>query len=153
MCIRDSKGEWVALAERHRKRVARHVYPLPHADGSGLGIHLTRDVEGYLYAGPDVEWVAHPWPEAPSLALDPRKIPAFGAALRRFMPDVGDHDLFPMMAGLRTKLSGPGEPARDFLVWRGRDHGWPGVTALVGIESPGLTACLALGQHVAELLR
>lgn len=144
------KGEWVALSERYRKSVGRHVYPLPHTDGAGLGVHLTRDVDGYLYAGPDVEWLPHAWPALPVAALTPDKVSAFGAALRRFMPDVSDDELHPMMAGLRTKLAGPGEPARDFEIWRGADHGWPGVTALLGIESPGLTACLALGQHVAE---
>lgn len=141
------KGEWMALSERHRKRVARHVYPLPHGDGSGLGIHLTRDLDGYLYAGPDVTWQT-----TPDEGLSVEKIPVFGAAVRRYMPDVPDADLHPMMAGIRPKLSGEGEPARDFAVWSGRERGWPGLTALAGIESPGLTACLALGDHVASLI-
>jgi len=138
------KGEWMALDGAHRKRVSRHVYPLPKSDG--LGIHLTRDLDGYLYAGPDTEWV-----EGEDYALSPHKIAAFGEALRRFYPAVGDHELHPMMAGIRPKLSRAGEPARDFLVWSGEGHGWPRVTALLGIESPGLTACLALGDHVAAL--
>ena len=141
------KGEWVALSERHRKSISRHIYPLPHEDGSGLGVHLTRDVDGYLYAGPDVTWQS-----APDHSLTPEKVPLFGAALRRFYPEVADAELHPMMAGIRPKLSREGAPARDFLIWQGREHGWPGVTALLGIESPGLTACLALGDHVAQLL-
>lgn len=139
------KGEWMALDGKHRKRISRHVYPLPNADG--LGIHLTRDLDGYLYAGPDTEWV-----EQEDYALSPYKIPAFAEALRRFYPAVRDDELHPMMAGIRPKLSRAGEPPRDFVVWSGAEHGWPHLTALLGIESPGLTACLALGDHVAGLL-
>lgn len=141
-----AKGEWVALGERHRKGVSRHVYPVPHEDGGALGIHLTRDVDGFLYAGPDITW------NDASLTLSPDKVPAFGEAIRRYYPGVADDELFPLMAGVRTKLSRRGEPARDFLVWNGQDHGLPGVLALLGIESPGLTACLALGEHVAAQL-
>ncbi len=139
------KGEWMALDGAHRKRVSRHVYPLPNADG--LGIHLTRDLDGYLHAGPDTEWI-----EREDYTLSPHKIAAFGEALRRFYPSVRDHELHPMTAGIRPKLSGPGEPPRDFCVWSGGAHGWPQLTALLGIESPGLTACLALGDHVAASL-
>jgi len=141
-----AKGEWVALSERHRKAVSRHVYPVPHADGSALGIHLTRDVEGFLHAGPDLTWG-----EA-DLGLRTEKVPQFFDALRRYYPDVRLDDLVPSMAGIRPKLSREGEPARDFLVWRGEAHGVPGLVALLGIESPGLTACLALGEHVAAQL-
>jgi L-2-hydroxyglutarate oxidase LhgO len=139
-----AKGEWVALSERHRKAISRHVYPVPHADGAALGIHLTRDVEGFLHAGPDLTWG-----EA-DLGLRPEKVPQFFEALRRYYPDVRADDLVPCMAGVRPKLSRQGEPARDFLVWRGEAQGLPGLVALLGIESPGLTACLALGEHVAS---
>lgn len=142
------KGEWMALDGVHRKRVSRHVYPLPDADG--LGIHLTRDLDGYLYAGPDTEWLEGDG--AHDHTLSPHKIELFGAALRRFYPGVADRELHPMMAGIRPKLSRAGEPPRDFSVWSGAEHGWPHVTALLGIESPGLTACLALGEHVASQL-
>jgi L-2-hydroxyglutarate oxidase LhgO len=141
-----AKGEWVALSERHRKGVSRHVYPVPHADGAALGVHLTRDVDGFLYAGPDLTW------GDASFSLSPEKVPHFLEAIRRFYPHVRADELHPVMAGVRPKLSRRGEPARDFCVWRGGEHGLDGVIALVGIESPGLTACLALGEHVAALV-
>jgi L-2-hydroxyglutarate oxidase LhgO len=138
---RFCKGEWMALAERWRKAVGRLIYPLPEAHG--LGIHLTRDVDGFLIAGPDVEWV-----HEPSVALDGPKRERFAEAVARYLPGVTADDLHPLTAGVRPKLGGPDDPPRDFAIAGAEHHGQAGLVVLSGIESPGLTASLALGDEV-----
>lgn len=145
---RFCKGEWMALDERWRKAVRRLVYPLPDARGHGLGIHLTRDVDGFLIAGPDVEWQ-----DAPSVALDPSKCERFAEAVGRYLPGITAADLHPLTAGVRPKLGGPDDPPRDFVLAGEREHGAAGLVVCAGIESPGLTASLAIGEEVAILAR
>lgn len=141
------KGQWMALDERWRKAVRHLVYPLPEAGGHGLGIHLTRDVDGFLLAGPDVEWV-----DAPSYTLDPARAERFAAAVSSYLPGLVAGELHPLMAGVRAKLSGAGEPVRDFVLADEALHHTPGLVVLAGIESPGLTAALAIGEEVAQRL-
>jgi D-amino-acid oxidase len=150
---RFCKGSWVALDERYRKFVGRLVYPVPHVDGGGsaaptaLGVHLTRDLEGFLFAGPDAEWI-----DAPDFTLDPGKPEAMRDAIARWIPGIAAHELVPLAAGVRPKLVGPGEPAVDFAIRDGATLGAPGLVVLAGIESPGLTACLAIAEEVARIL-
>ncbi|MFT3914977.1 MAG: NAD(P)/FAD-dependent oxidoreductase [Anaeromyxobacteraceae bacterium] len=139
-----AKGSWFVL--RGKAPFRRLVYPVP-VEG-GLGTHLTLDLAGAARFGPDVEWV-----EAPgALAVDPGRAPAFEAAVRRFWPGLPPGALAPGFAGIRPKLSGPGEPARDFELSDASAHGVPGLVCLYGIESPGLTACLAIAARVRKLL-
>jgi L-2-hydroxyglutarate oxidase LhgO len=121
---------------------SRLVYPVP-AEG-GLGVHLTLDLGGQARFGPDVEWV-----EREDYDVDPRRADGFYAEVRKYWPDLADGALHPDYAGIRPKLHGPGEPAPDFLIQREDSHGVPGLVNLLGIESPGLTACLALAEEVA----
>jgi L-2-hydroxyglutarate oxidase LhgO len=138
------RGTWMALDVRHRKAVSHLVYPLPEADG--LGIHLTRDVDGFLIAGPDAEWVDTP---AFDLETSPEKEVQFAAALARHLaPEIASSPLHPLMVGVRPRLSGPGEPPRDFAILDARSHGVPGLVVTAGIESPGLTACLAIAEEI-----
>lgn len=95
--------------------------------------------------GPDVEWV-----DAPDYAVDPGRAECFEAAIRRYWPGLPDGRLMPDYAGIRPKLSGPGEPAADFRIDGPGEHGWPGLVQLFGIESPGLTASLSLAEAVAD---
>jgi L-2-hydroxyglutarate oxidase LhgO len=134
------KGDYFRLATRHAGLVRHLVYPVPAQ--AGLGIHITFDLGGKLTAGPDVEYV-----DRVRYDVDPSKAARFGAAVRRYLPDVRDEDLEPDYAGVRPKLAGPGEPFRDFVV---EEEG--GLVNLVGIESPGLTAAGAIALRVAELL-
>lgn len=139
-----AKGTYFSLAGR--APFARLVYPVP--EQAGLGIHLTLDLGGQARFGPDVQWV-----DAPDYAVDPRRAAAFEAAIRRYWPGLPDGALRPAYAGVRPKLQGPGEPAQDFLVQGPTQHGVEGLWNLLGIESPGLTACLALADWVVEQAR
>jgi L-2-hydroxyglutarate oxidase LhgO len=98
---------------------------------------------GQARFGPDVEWVG-----TEEYRVDPARAGAFAAAVRRYWPAIPADALQPGYAGFRPKIVGPGEPAADFLVQGPRDHGVPGLVHLFGIESPGLTACLALADEV-----
>jgi D-amino-acid oxidase len=137
------KGDYFRLSSRLRGMVSRLVYPTPAQ--AGLGIHLTLDLDGQLRAGPDTEYV-----DAPRYAIDPNKRGAFGAALRRYAPDIEDSDLEPDYAGIRPKLHGPGESFHDFVIEA--DRVAPGLIDLIGIESPGLTASPAIARRVAAVL-
>jgi L-2-hydroxyglutarate oxidase LhgO len=124
----------------------RLVYPVPPA--GGLGVHITLDLAGQARFGPDVEWVS-----AVDYTVDPARGEAFYAAVRRYWPGLRDGALQPGYAGIRPKISGPTEPAADFVVQGPATHGVPGLVNLYGIESPGLTASLALADEVARQLR
>jgi L-2-hydroxyglutarate oxidase LhgO len=112
-----------------------------------LGVHLTLDLGGQAKFGPDVQWVDSPTDLVVDAARD-----AFYAEVRRYWPGLPDGALVPGYAGIRPKISGPSEPARDFVIDGPEVHGVPGLVNLFGIESPGLTSSLAIGRHVAELL-
>ena len=123
----------------------RHlIYPLP-AEG-GLGIHLTLDLSGAARFGPDVDWV-----DRPDWQADPARKPAFVEAIRSWWPEVDPRRLQPAWAGVRPKLE-RSSAFMDFRIDDQRAHGVPGLWILAGIESPGLTAALALGEHVAASL-
>jgi len=139
------KGDYFALPARYTGVAEHLVYPVPvHA---GLGIHITFDLTGRVMAGPDTEYVA-----APRYDVDPAKAAVFGAALRRYLPDIRDDELTPGYAGVRPKLQGPGEPFRDFVIEEASRYGAPQLVNLVGIESPGLTASEAIADEVDRLI-
>lgn len=124
---------------------SRLIYPVPVP--GGLGTHLTLDLAGRGRFGPDVEWI-----ERPDYAIGTDRRAAVAAAVRRFWPAVEEGRLFPDYAGVRPKISGPGEAPADFCVAGPRQHGLPGLVAAFGIESPGLTASLALADHALAAL-
>lgn len=128
-----------------RPAFSRLIYPAP-VEG-GLGIHLTLDLAGRMRFGPDVEWI-----DAPDYEVDPGRGALFYAAIRRYWPALPDGALVPDYAGIRPKLSGPGEGAADFLIDGPAEHGLPGLVHLFGIESPGLTSSLSLAEDVADRL-
>ena len=110
-------------------------------------MHVTLDLAGQARFGPDVEWV-----ERIDYDVDPRRAERFYAAIRRYWPGLPDGALSPAYAGIRPKISGSGEPAADFVIQGPAEHGVAGLVNLYGIESPGLTASLALADDVARLL-
>jgi len=139
-----AKGNYFSLLGRQPFK--RLVYPMP--DGAGLGVHATVDLKGRVRFGPDVEWVEGEL----DYHVDPARGDAFTAAVRAYWPSLSDGALQPDYAGIRPKLHGPGEPVPDFHVEGPATHGVPGLVNLLGIESPGLTACLALADMVVERL-
>jgi len=144
-----ARGHYFALAGR--PAFQRLIYPLP--EPGGLGVHLTLDLAGQMRFGPDVQWVPVTAPGAEDYSVDPARAQGFEDAIRRFWPALPAGRLQPAYAGLRPKVSGPGEPAADFVFSGPADHGWPGLVNLFGIESPGLTASIAIGERVAAMLQ
>ena len=138
-----AKGNYYSLNRKNPFR--RLIYPVP--EPGGLGVHVTLDLAGQARFGPDVEWV-----ERINYDVDPRRAERFYAAIRRYWPGLPDNSLSPGYAGIRPKTAGPGEPAPDFEIQGPRKHGVPGLVHLYGIESPGLTASLALARVVREEL-
>jgi L-2-hydroxyglutarate oxidase LhgO len=141
------KGSYFALSGR--SPFSRLVYPLH--DAAGLGVHLTLDLAGQARFGPDTEWL--PDDAVLDYRVDPARARGFYDAIRRYWPALPDGALVPAYAGIRPKIAGSREPARDFIVSGPAEHGVPGLVNLFGIESPGLTAALAIGQAVAMALR
>ena len=137
--LRLAKGNYYGLAGQ--APFTHLVYPVPEA--AGLGVHLTLDLGGQARFGPDVEWV-----DRLDYDVDPARAEAFYGEIRRYWPELPEGALQPAYAGIRPKLQGPGEPAVDFLIQGPEAHGVPGLVNLLGIESPGLTACLALAEHL-----
>jgi L-2-hydroxyglutarate oxidase LhgO len=139
-----AKGNYYSLTGR--APFSRLVYPVP--EPGGLGVHVTLDMAGQARFGPDVEWI-----DRIDYTVDPKRAERFYAAIRRYWPGLADGALAPGYAGIRPKTAGPGAPAPDFEVQGPRAHRVPGLVNLFGIESPGLTASLALAGIVAGELR
>jgi len=142
-----AKGSYFTLSGR--SPFSRLVYPVP--EPGGLGTHLTLDLGGQARFGPDVEWLDETDPSAIDYAVDPRRAERFYAAIRAYWPGLRDGSLVPAYSGVRPKLSGPGQPAADFKIAGPADHGARGLINLFGIESPGLTASLAIADAVLAL--
>ena len=137
-----ARGNYFSISGR--APFSRLIYPMPNE--AGLGVHLTIDLGGQARFGPDVEWV-----DTINYDVDPRRADSFYAAIREYWPELPEDGLQPAYAGIRPKLSGPGEPAADFVIQGPAAHGVRGLVNLFGIESPGLTASLAIAQRVCEL--
>jgi L-2-hydroxyglutarate oxidase LhgO len=136
-----AKGTYFGLAGR--APFGHLVYPIP--EHGGLGVHLTLDLAGRARFGPDVQWI-----DEPNYDVDPRRADRFYSAIREYWPALPDGALQPAYAGIRPKISGPTQPAADFRIDGPAVHGVPGLVNLFGIESPGLTASLALADYVAR---
>lgn len=143
-----SKGNYYSLAGR--APFTHLVYPAP-AD-AWLGVHLTLDLGGQAKFGPDQEWLDVRSAAEIDYAVDPRRSDGFYAEVRRYWPGLPDGSLQPSYSGVRPKIHAPGEPAPDFRIDGPPLHGVAGVVNLFGIESPGLTSALAIGEHVLSLL-
>jgi L-2-hydroxyglutarate oxidase LhgO len=137
-----AKGNYFGLNGRNPFR--RLVYPVP--EPGGLGVHVTLDMGGRCRFGPDVEWI-----ETLDYAVDPARAEPFYAAVRRYWPGLPDGALTPDYAGIRAKITPRGAPAADFVIQGPREHGVAGLVNLYGIESPGLTASLAIADKVVAL--
>lgn len=144
-----AKGSYYALSGK--APFSRLIYPAPQ--DAWLGVHLTLDLGGQARFGPDLEWLDVTDPATIDYSVDPRRADGFYAEVRRYWPQLPDGALQPAYSGVRPKLYGPGQAAPDFRADGPQAHGIPGLVNLLGIESPGLTSALAIGEHVAAMLR
>lgn len=138
-----AKGNYFVFAKR--PVFSRLIYPAP-VDG-GLGTHVTLDLAGRMKFGPDVEWIDREFYE-----VDPTRAESFYASIRRYFPSLPDGSLVPDYSGIRPKLTGPGEPAADFVIDGPAAHGLSGIVHLFGLESPGLTSSLSIAEDVAGMI-
>jgi L-2-hydroxyglutarate oxidase LhgO len=145
---RYAKGSYFSLSGR--APFSRLVYPIP--ESGGLGVHLTLDLAGQARFGPDVEWIEPATPQAIDYRVDAQRAQAFEAAIRSYWPGLPAGALQPAYSGVRPKLHSPDGRAQDFVLQGPADHGIDGLLNLYGIESPGLTASLALAEEVVKRL-
>ena len=138
-----ARGSYYAVPGR--PAFSRLIYPVP--EPGGLGVHLTLDMGGAMRFGPDVEWI-----DAVDYRVNPGRRAHFETEIRRYWPGLPADALAPTYCGIRPKLAGPGQPAADFRIDGADVHGLRGLVNLFGIESPGLTASLAIGETVGALL-
>jgi L-2-hydroxyglutarate oxidase LhgO len=137
------KGSYFTL--QSRAPFTRLIYPTPHH--AGLGVHLTLDLGGQAKFGPDTEWI-----DRVDYDIDPSRCDGFYEAVRSYWPGMQDGSLSPGYTGIRPKVSGPHEPAADFMIVGQATHGIPGLVNLFGIESPGLTSSLAIAEETLARL-
>jgi L-2-hydroxyglutarate oxidase LhgO len=139
---RYARGHYFSLSGR--APFSQLVYPV--AERAGLGIHVTLDLAGCVRFGPDVEWC-----DSVDYTFDASRRDRFAAAIQRYYPGLDPDRLQPGYVGVRPKICGPGDASADFRLDGPARHGVRGLMHLLGIESPGLTACLAIADHVAEV--
>jgi L-2-hydroxyglutarate oxidase LhgO len=135
------KGSYFSFAGR--PVFSRLIYPVPIP--GGLGVHVTLDMAGRMRFGPDVEWIGQE-----NYDVDATRAAAFYARIRDYWPGLPDNGLVPDYSGIRPKLTGPSEAAADFMIDGPNEHGVPRLVHLFGIESPGLTSALSLGEEVVK---
>jgi L-2-hydroxyglutarate oxidase LhgO len=139
------KGEYFSLSSKYRNLVSRLIYPTP--EQAGHGIHVTVGLDGGVRLGPNAHYV-----EEIDYRVDETRKEAFYNSAKRFLPFVELENLDPEFAGIRPKLQGPGEAFRDFVITHEEKAGFPGLINLIGIESPGLTASLAIARYVGRMV-
>ncbi|MGB5903557.1 MAG: NAD(P)/FAD-dependent oxidoreductase [Xanthobacteraceae bacterium] len=137
-----AKGNYFSCSAR--SPFSHLIYPVP--EPGGLGVHLTLDLAGQAKFGPDVEWI-----DSIDYVVDPERANRFYPAIRRYWPGLPDDALIPGYAGIRPKIVPPAVAVQDFMIQGSREHGVAGLINLFGIESPGLTSCLAIADYVAGL--
>ena len=142
------KGEYFTVGGGKSKLVKRLIYPVPEVKDTGLGVHVTLDLEGRMRLGPNTQYV-----DSIDYSVDSSHKKSFYDSAKRMLPFIEYEDLEPEMAGIRPKLQGPGEDVKDFVIRDERDKGLPGFINLIGIESPGLTSSPAIARHVASIVK
>ncbi len=143
------KGEYFRINPPKNRLINRLVYPVPHHNMEGIGIHVTIDMGGGVKLGPDVKYLQS---NIYDYKLTESKQEAFYKSAKKFLPFLEFDDLAPEMAGIRPKIQKPGEPIRDFYIMDETKRGYPGFINLIGMESPGLTSSIAIANYVNGLI-
>jgi L-2-hydroxyglutarate oxidase LhgO len=143
------KGEYFRINPPKNKMIKRLIYPVPHHNMEGIGIHVTIDMGGGVKLGPDVKYLES---NIYDYKLTASKQEAFYMSAKKFLPFLEFEDLAPEMAGIRPKIQKPGEPLRDFYIMEESIRGFPGFINLIGMESPGLTSSIAIAKYVEKLI-
>jgi L-2-hydroxyglutarate oxidase LhgO len=143
------KGEYFRINPPKNKLINRLVYPVPHQNMEGIGIHVTVDMGGGVKLGPDVKYLES---NVYDYKLTASKQEAFFISAKKFLPFLEFDDIAPEMTGIRPKIQKPGEPLRDFYIMEETGRGYPGVINLIGMESPGLTSSIAIAKYVDKLI-
>ena len=144
------KGEYFRINPPKNRLINRLVYPVPHQNMEGIGIHVTVDMAGGVKLGPDVEYLES---NIYNYKLTASKQEAFFRSASKFLPFLKFDDISPEMAGIRPKIQKPGEPLRDFYIMEESKRGYPGFINLIGMESPGLTSSLSIAKYVDVLIK
>jgi L-2-hydroxyglutarate oxidase LhgO len=144
------KGEYFKVNPPKNKLINRLIYPVPHHNMEGIGIHVTVDMAGGVKLGPDVKYLDE---NIYDYRLTPSKQEAFFLSAKKFLPFLEYEDIVPEMAGIRPKIQKPGEPLCDFYIREESSKGYPGFINLIGIESPGLTSSIAIAEYVNNLIK
>lgn len=144
------KGDYFRINPPKNRLISRLIYPVPHHNMEGIGIHVTIDMSGGVKLGPDVTYLDS---NNYDYRVDPSKQEAFWSSARKFLPFLEYNDIAPEMAGIRPKIQKPGDPIRDFYIMEESKRGYNGFINLIGMESPGLTSCLAIANYVYKLIR
>lgn len=161
--LKHCKGNYYAASPS--PRLQHLIYPVPPINNESLGIHATVDLNGRVRFGPDSRYLdgrdggslvsanngADPF--IPDYSVDEGRQSAFYESIRRYLPSLSQESLHPDLSGIRPKLQGPGEPCRDFVIREETQAGYPGLINLIGMESPGLTACVAVARMIRNMVR
>jgi L-2-hydroxyglutarate oxidase LhgO len=150
LSINFCKGEYFRINPPKNRLINRLIYPVPHQNMEGIGIHVTIDMGGGVKLGPDVTYLES---NVYDYHVDPAKQEAFWRSAKKFLPFLEYDDIAPDMAGIRPKTQKKGEPIHDFYIMEESARGNPGFINLIGMESPGMTACLAIANYVNRLIK
>ena len=149
LAIHFCKGEYFRINPPKNRLINRLVYPVPHHNMEGIGIHVTIDMAGGVKLGPDVTYLES---NEYDYRVTAGKQEAFWRSAKKFLPFLEFDDIAPEMAGIRPKTQKPGEPMRDFYITEESSRGFKGFINLIGMESPGLTSCLAISNYILKLV-
>jgi L-2-hydroxyglutarate oxidase LhgO len=147
--IHFCKGEYFRINPPKNRLITRLIYPVPHENLEGIGIHVTIDMGGGVKLGPDVKYLES---NVYDYKLTASRQEDFYKSAKKFLPFLEYDDIAPEMAGIRPKIQRPGEPLRDFYIMEESRRGYPGFINLIGMESPGLTSSIAIGKYVNNLI-
>lgn len=147
--ISFARGHYFKLSSNYRNFTNRLIYPVPEKNLTGIGIHITKDLNGYMKLGPDVEYLRY---NTEDYKIPKSRLEMFYKSAKKYIPSLKKTDLSPDQAGIRAKLQKKGDSFRDFIIQNEDSLGYNGFINLLGIESPGLTSSLAIAKYVEKII-